>query len=538
VTDESAATRARATGTVAAEPSSALEVSALEVTDLSKSYGATRALSEVSFAVTAGRVHALLGGNGSGKSTLVKVLAGVVRAAPGGVVTTRSAAGTSVIAADDLSAAAARAAGLRFVHQEPSVFPELSVAENLAIGDEFSTDLVGRIRWRVLRQRAASVIDQFAIAARPAQIVRTLRPVEQTLLAVARALRDPGERGTKILVLDEPTAALPYLEATRLLGTLSRLAADGHSIVLVSHRLDEIRDVADEFTVLRDGQHVLTAALGSHSTADLAELIVGHEIAPPERPAAAATAPRDVLTVRGLHAGPLAGIGLSVAAGEIVGVAGLSGSGCSTLLRTVAGDRAPAHGQVLVDGRPLPPGDLPRVRSAGVVLIPQQRSQIAFADMPVAMNLTIARARRYWRRGFMSARKERDDAELALRNFKIVASSSRAAMSSLSGGNQQKVILAAALESRPRVLLLDDPTQGVDIGSRQAIHGLIREAAAAGTCVLVASSDLDELADLCDRVLVLNRGSLTAEFSGERLTQRALLQAIHADNSPERDRSR
>jgi ribose transport system ATP-binding protein len=533
VTADSAAARPRATGSVAAEPSPALEV-----TDLSKSYGATRALSAVSFAVTAGHVHALLGGNGSGKSTLVKVLAGVVRAAPGGTVTTRSAAGTAVIAAADLSPAGARTAGLRFVHQEPSVFPELSVAENLAIGDEFSTDLVGRIRWRVLRKRAASVIEQFGMAARPTQLVRTLRPVEQTLLAVARALRDPGERGTKILVLDEPTAALPYHEATRLLGTLSRLAADGHSIVLVSHRLDEIRDVADEFTVLRDGQHVLTAALGSHSTADLAELIVGHEIAPPERPAVTQAAQRDMLTVRDLHAGPLDGISLSVATGEIVGVTGLSGSGCSTLLRTVAGDRGPAGGQVLVDGQRLPPGRLPAVRSAGVVLIPQQRSQIAFADMPVAMNLTVARARRYWRGGFMSARKEREDAEVALRNFKIVAPSSRAAMSSLSGGNQQKVILAAALESRPRVLLLDDPTQGVDIGSRQAIHGLIRQAVATGTCVLVASSDLDELVDLCDRVLILRRGSLAAEFSGERLTQRAVLEAIHADSSPEREGGR
>lgn len=509
----------------------------LSVSSISKSYGVTRALDDVTFEIGRGQVHALLGGNGSGKSTLIKVLAGVVKAAAGGTVVIGSGDDARRFDTTDLTARVAREVGLRFVHQDLAIFPDLSIAENLALGSGFATDGMGRVRWREQRRRAAEVLKRFEVNANPGQPCVRLRPAQQTLLAIARALQDTPHAVSdgslsenRILILDEPTATLPQHEVDVLLSAIRRLAGRGYSVLLVDHRLEEIRGIADAFTVLRDGRHVCTAPMRDHTAADLAELIVGGAMGTSNPIRTRGQTNDEPLRVDALHAGGVRSVSLAVDAGEIVGLAGLTGSGCTTLLRAIAGDRKIEGGTVQLGGAQLPTSTVSAARRAGVVLVPEQRSQIVFPEMSVASNVTGRRVARYWH-GYLSRRAERLATDEVLRRFGVVTASGAAAMSSLSGGNQQKVILAAALDQRPKILLLDEPTQGVDVGARRAIHDVIRNAAAEGACVLVASSDLDELVELCGRVLILRRGTIGAELSGGELTEHAVLASVQASGS-------
>jgi ribose transport system ATP-binding protein len=497
---------------------------ALRLHEVTKSFAQTRALKAVSFEVQGGEIHALLGGNGSGKSTLVKILAGVYNA-DGGTVEVRG----DRFRAEDMTPAAAQALGVRFVHQQPSTFPDMTVAENLSLGRGFETGVGRNIRWRTVRARARTVLARFGIDADPGQRLGTLGPAEQTMVEIARALQDQEGESDDILVLDEPTASLPAPEVKVLLDALRRYAADGQTIIYVTHRLEEVLDVADRVTVLRDGDHIATVPCEGLTHDALVELIVGRSV-DSVFPEPRADRDREVaLEVRGLRGGPVSGVDLTVRSGEIVGLAGLVGSGRSSLLRMVFGDLRPEAGEILLDGTPIAPRTPLQAMKAGIAYVPETRSDAAFADMTLAENLSAASVPSYWRGGRLRAREERADTRRLIEAFAVKAPGPGIAFGTLSGGNQQKAILGRWLRREPRVLLLDEPTHGVDVGARIEIYSTIRRAVDAGAAVLVASSDFEELAGLCDRVAVISGGRIVAEAKGADLESERLQHLAYAN---------
>ncbi|GAA4691058.1 sugar ABC transporter ATP-binding protein [Phytohabitans rumicis] len=499
----------------------------VRLTGLSKSFGPTRALDGAELALRGGTVHALLGGNGSGKSTAIKILAGVYPADAGTIHV-----GTAEWAADGWSAAAARHAGLRFVHQDLGLFDSLSIAENFALDGGYPTTRLGSVRWRQLDRRVAALLDRFEIAATPGTPVGGLRPAQRTMVAIARALQDQ-ESESAVLVLDEPTATLPAHESELLLAAIRRRAELGQTILLVSHRMPEVLATAHDFTVFRDGRTVATLVAAEPTEQRLIALMTGQEIAataPDPQVCAAQHDGAAALRVTDLAAGPLRGVSLTVAPGEIVGVTGLVGSGRSSLLRTVFGLHPPRAGDIWIDGRRQRGTEDVRARMAqGVAYVAEDRvAESSFAELTVRENLSASVLRMFWRPRGMATADERDSAEALVRRHRVKAGSVESAFSALSGGNQQKAILARWLRREPRLLLLDEPTQGVDIMSRADIYRTIRRSVSTGCGVVVASSDFLELSTLCDRVVVLAGGRIAAELRGERLTPEHLTAATQS----------
>jgi ribose transport system ATP-binding protein len=499
----------------------------LELSSITKRFGPTYALDGAGLSVGRGEVHALFGGNGSGKSTMIKILAGVYKAEPDGQIRV----GETLCPAGQWTSAAARAAGLRFVHQDLGLFPAMSVAENLALGHGYSRDAVGRIRWSQVRARASTVLDRLEIPVGATRMVGELRRGEQALVAIARALQDEDLAGRGVLVLDEPTASLPEHEVVGLMQALRRFAALGTAIVYVSHRVEEVQEVADTITVLRDGVDILTTAAKSVTKGELAEAITGAPVgaAAPQAARTAADA-GPVLQVTGLSGGPLRGVDLAVGAEEIVGIAGLLGSGRSSVLRAVYGLLGDATGEVALNGRPLHASSPAQAMAAGIGYLPEDRTEVGFFDQSVAENLSASRTGAYWRGGRFRREQEQGDAREAIERFRIRCESPRQLLSSLSGGNQQKVLVARVLLRKPEIVLLDEPTQGVDISAKAEIWSILRQGIAAdGIGVLVVSSDFEELAEHADRVLILARGRIVGEVSGPGMTGEMLARAAYGD---------
>jgi ribose transport system ATP-binding protein len=499
-------------------------VSALHVAQLSKTFAGTRALIGVDLDVRAGEIHALVGGNGSGKSTLVKLLAGVYKADPGGRIGDTDAA--------RWDAAHAHASGMRFVHQNPAVFGELTVAENIAIGPGFPTGVGGRIKWRELHASTQKLIDRYHIRATPATPVRALNPADRTMVAVARALADQDtDRDSArpaILVLDEPTTALPETDIVVLLAALRRCSEVGQTILYVSHRIDEVLSFADRLTVLRDGRVVTTAATAELTEAAVVESIAGRAFAHEPRASGGHATDEVVLDVRGLSGGPLHSVDLRVHRGEVVGVAGLLGSGRTELLQTIFGARPAASGEIRIGGRPVRFRSPADAIAAGVVYVPEDRpAEAVFSPMSVRENISAGGVARYFARLRLQHGWEQRDAVDAMRAFLVRAASDRAPLATLSGGNQQKVVLARWLSRKPTVLLLDEPTQGVDVGARQEIYALVRRAAASGAAVVVVSNDFSELVRLSDRAVVLRGGRIVAERVGDELDSHRLTELAY-----------
>jgi ribose transport system ATP-binding protein len=473
--------------------------------------------------VSRSEIHALVGGNGSGKSTLIKVLAGVEVGDPGGVV---AVAGHEV-ASDRVTPAWSAAAGLRFVHQDLGVFESLTVAENLFAG-QAPPRRFGRIDWRGLFRVAQADLDRFGIRVGADQILGLLRPADRTLVAVARALRGNEGPGDAVLVLDEPTTRLPSAEVETLLTSLRDYATQGQTILYVSHRLDEVLAFADRITVLRDGRLVATRRASELDEARLVELMVGHGVTR-ERDRLARQYGPVMLDVRGLQAGPLHDLDLTVASGEVVGVAGLVGSGRTQLLESIFGARPRTGGVATLNGERLPPGEVRRAIRMGVSLVPEDRGgEGIFADLGIPENLSASRSRRYSKHGWFRHHDERRDAAHAVSAFGVKTPTVTATLNTLSGGNQQKVVVGRWLGHRPKLLLLDEPTQGVDIAAREDIHRHIDRAASEGCAVLVVSSDLDELTRLADRVIVLSGGTIAADSAGNSFDRRWIADRIYA----------
>lgn len=495
---------------------------ALEVRNLSKSFEAQKALDGVDIRIGDGEIHGLVGVNGSGKSTLVKVLAGYHAPDPGATATLRG------VPFPLGSAAAAQRAGVRFVHQDLALLEPLAATENIALGGAgFRRGRFGRIRWRAQHDEAQALVESLGYSFDVRRAVSGLSAVERTAVAIARSLQ-AWEDSVSVLVLDEPTASLPAHAADRLLETVRRVAARGVAVVFVSHRLGEILDVAERVTVLRDGRCVVTRDADDLSHDSLVRFITGRATA--ELAVSAPRAPRDdvVLSARGLCGHTVSALDLDVHAGEVTGIAGLDGSGRDELCSLLFGALA-RGGTVAVDGAPVR-GDRPDLSmGAGVAFLPADRKRLAAAPpLTGAENLVLADLRPLWRRLRLSASAERREVATWWERLSIRPADPSLEFGNYSGGNQQKIVLAKWLRRAPRVLLLDEPTQGVDVGTKAEIHRLVDLAAAEGAAVVVSSSENEELVRLCDRVLVMAGGKAVDDLSGRPLDAGRITEAMVA----------
>jgi len=489
---------------------------ALVVRGLSMRFGAQVALDRVGVELHRGEVHALLGQNGSGKSTLIKILAGFHGPEPGAEA---EAFGARLALGD---AAAAHAAGLRFVHQDLALVGDRSVTDNLALGSGYA----GR-RWlRDARERrvAQEVLDRLGIDVDAHRIVKDLSPAQQTMVAVARTMRD-GAASARLLVLDEVSAALAEGEMEIVLALVRRLRDQGGTVLFVTHRLEEVFALADRVTVLRDGRDVATSAVDDLSPDDLVELIVGRRIGELYPPPPAPRTER-ILAVRGLRGAVVRDVDLDVHRGEIVGLAGLTGSGREELPYLLFGAVPWQAGAVELAGRRVAQLSPPEAIRAGLVLVPSDRaSQGATASLTLRENVTLPRVPATpW--GWVRARAEAREAAAWLERLGVTPRDTEKRLATLSGGNQQKVVLARWLRCEPSVLILDEPTQGIDVGSKAAIYEHIAQRARAGVAVLVASTDHEELASICDRVIVLREGRTACELHGAALTSHAISEQV------------
>ncbi|WP_413769117.1 sugar ABC transporter ATP-binding protein [Rhodococcus pyridinivorans] len=507
--------------TVTAPPGSETILSLRSVT---KSFGSQRALDSVDLDIRSGEIHAVVGQNGCGKSTLVKLLAGYHSPDPGSV-------GTVAGASFELgSVTAAKDAGLRFVHQDLGLIDDLSVAENFFI--ESDRGWVSPITKKDERVRTAQAIEDFGYDIDPRVLVGDLTAAERTAVAIVRALR--GEKPPALLILDEPTASLPGPDAQLLFAALRRLTRAGGSVLFISHHLDEVLGLAGTVTVLRDGRRITTTSIDDLSHDRLVELMLGRALTPrAQYEAATATADPDRvprLSVRDVRGDGLLGVDLDVYPGEVLGIAGLTGSGRENIAGAIAGQTF-RWGSVTVDGEPIRPSDPADSLAHGLAFAPAERRRDALlSTATLRENLTIANLRSVSRRGRLSPRLERKDSEKWMETLDVRPPMQDRVIDQFSGGNQQKVVLGRLLRTEPKVLVLDEPTQGVDIGAKDTIHGLIVDAASEGAAVIICSTDVEELVQVATRVLVFRRGLPGAELTGqdlnvERIEEEQLLAA-------------
>jgi ribose transport system ATP-binding protein len=505
---------------------------ALEFSGLSKTFGGQQALRAVDFAVAAGEVHGLLGQNGSGKSTLIKILAGFHAPDPGA---TLQIGGQDV--ALPLPPGGVRPFGVAFVHQHLGLIPPVTVLENLLL-----TRLSGRggiarpwaINWAQERSAARRLFERYGLDIEPSATMSRLSSVERALVAIVRAVEEIGAGETRsgrgVLVLDEPTPFLPRADVDRLFSLVRRVVGNGASVIFVSHDIDEVLEITDRATVLRDGQvaGVMTTADATRDT--LVGMIVGRQLKPgTSRPVAIDNSPAAV-TIADLSGGQVQDVSLSLRAGEVVGLTGLLGSGYEQVPYLVYGALQAQRGTLTLGSERMQLTALTPAAAikAGLVLIPGDRPVAGgVGALPIVDNVTLpALASRFrpflLRRGAMLAASR----SLAER-FGVVPNRPMLPLASLSGGNQQKVILAKWLQLSPKLILLDEPTQGVDVGARQTVYQAIRDAADAGACVLCASSDAEQLAEICDRVVVLGRGRIAAELTPPSLSKHAITECCY-----------
>lgn len=477
---------------------------AIQATALVKSYPGVQALEGVDFAVAAGEVRALLGKNGAGKSTLVKILSGAERPDAGEL----KVAGRTV---ELLTPGRAMALGVATVHQELSLVPELSVAENILLGRWRSHRRGWFIDHKALHCEAAAVLAEFGVQLDPAAKVRSLSIAEQQLVEIARGL----SFRPRVLVLDEPTSSLPASEVEILLGAIRTLSARGVAVVYVSHRMDEIQRIAHSVTVLRDGRHIDTLPIASASTADIVRLMTGDGTAAAQHRRGQRPPGKVALKVSGLStSSKLKGLSFEVREGEIVGLAGLLGSGRTELLRAVYGLDPVASGRVEIFGKePVDRSPSAMIRR-GVCLAPEDRKKEGLVlDMSISKNLVLSSMHKVVQRSMLSHRRQAQLSQEAASRMGVKLASLSDPVRTLSGGNQQKVVLGKCFAADVKVFLLDEPTRGVDIEAKGQIYELLGQLAAQGTAVLVASSEMEELMLLCDRLLLMKDGELVGERS-------------------------
>ncbi len=488
----------------------------LTLTDITKTYGGVRALTEVSFEIAAGEVHALCGENGAGKSTLIKIITGSVRP-DGGRVTMN---GRDIPLGN---IRASEAAGVAVIHQESVAFPHLNAQDNIFVGREprFAGVLLDRARMlretRALMGRLGETIDPF----RP---VGELPMAQRQMVGMARAL----SQECKLLIMDEPTASLSTRETEVLFRIIRQLKSEGVSILYVSHRMEEIFSLSDRITIFRDGKYVATKGTKETSQAEIIRLMVGRELLQIDgvmKSQAEHAGSEVLLEVKNLsRSGVFREVNMQVRAGEIVGMAGLVGAGRSEVARVIFGADRADGGEVRVAGRLLKNGNMQDALEAGVALVPEDRQHLGLVlPMSVRANLCMTVLPSLTRGGLLSTKREETLARKLVTDLRVKTANTRLPAQALSGGNQQKLVIGKWLATHPRLFILDEPTRGVDVGAKAEIYKLIRKVAASGMAILVISSDLPEVLLLSDRILVMRGGTIAGELHRHEATQEKLL---------------
>lgn len=486
----------------------------LRLTAIRKSFGGIHALKDVDFELRAGEIHAIAGENGAGKSTFIKIISGAYEP-DNGTVEVRGHSFPS------LSPREARLLGIAVVYQEFNLLPELSVAENIFLGDlprgRFSSYSVRRAE-----ARAEKLLQRLGSRIKPSRLVAELTVAEQQLVEVSAALALDAQ----VIILDEPSTVLDREELDTFHQVVRRLRGEGRGIIYISHRLDELLDLADRITVFKDGENVCSAPTSEMNYDTLIRAMIGRDLVDffPDR--ALATAAPELLSVADMSVpGKIFDAALSVRSGEIVGLAGLGGSGKSTFCRALVGLETAITGRINVAGETMtatPAG----ARRHGIVMVPEDRKLHGiFAGHSIAFNLTLSSLRRLTNRLLISKRKEHALIERAITEFDIRPRDSLVDIANLSGGNQQKVLLGRLLSCEPRVIVLDEPTRGIDVGAKAEIYALIKKFAEAGAAVVIASSDVTELLGMCDRIAVLHQGRIVDDIERDRATEELIIRA-------------
>ncbi len=494
----------------------------ISIENVTKRFPGVVALDDVTFDVRAGEFHSVVGENGAGKSTLMKILSGVIT----------DYEGTLRIDGDEVHFANTRkaeAAGISIIHQELNLVEDLSAAANVFLGRE-RRNAIGLLDDRAMQRAAATLFAELECNIRPDQPVRRLRVGDQQLVEIAKAL----SQDASILIMDEPTSALTESEVERLFRIIERLLARGVTIVYISHKLEEVFRRSDRITVLRDGKHVRTMARRETTPRELTHLMVGREISSFQH--GEERAPGNVvLQVKSLslpwtgHARSwrLRNVSFELRRGEVLGVAGLMGAGRTELLECLFGTSAePPVGEIVLDGKRVRFGSPADAKRAGVALVTEDRKRLGlFPQLNVRENITVCMLDEAATASLISSRKERQVARESISLLGIKTPGTEAAITGLSGGNQQKAIIARWLRTQPKVLLLDDPTRGIDVGAKAELYRVIERLGREGMGIIVTSSELPELIALCDRILVLCEGRLTGTFRHGEFTEQALMEA-------------
>jgi ABC-type sugar transport system ATPase subunit len=493
----------------------------LRLRDVARAFSGIQALGGVSFDLQRGEVHALVGENGAGKSTLIKIIAGAYTP-DGGTIEIDGVEHAA------LTPEAARLLGVGVVYQEFNLLPELSVAENIFLGAQ-PTGALGLLDTAARRRRTLALLERLGAHLDPDRLVKHLTVGEQQIVEIAKALA----MDARILIMDEPSAVLPSHDMDRLYGVIRALRAGGASVIYISHRLDEIFLIADRVTVLKDGRSVMTRAVAETTRAELINSMVGRTFTE-QYPPADATLGETLLEVRDLSVdGVVHEVSFSVRAGEIVGLAGLGGSGRTTVARALVGLARIDAGELRLAGRPAPKNPAQAARM-GVALVPEDRKAYGLVlSHSLRFNLSLPNLGRLLRWGMvLLRRREAPLVQGAVQRLQIRAPGPEAPVENLSGGNQQKVVLAKWLVGEPRLVVLDEPTRGVDVGAKAEIYARMRELTRHGVGIVMVSSELPELLGMSDRILVFHEGRLSGELAGKEATEQAVMYL--ATTAPER----
>jgi ABC-type sugar transport system ATPase subunit len=488
----------------------------LELAHISKKFPGVQALNDVRFDVSPGEVHALLGENGAGKSTLIKIISGLYKPDQGDI----HLDGTAVSFNDPREA---QLRGIATIYQELSLYPELSVAENIFMGHA-PRGAFGMVDWRMMRQKAREILESLNIHDMDVnRKVGTMTVGNRQRVEIAKAL----SMNARILIMDEPTAALTGADVERLFGIVRLLRERGVSIIYISHRLEEVFELADRVTVLRDGQYVDTKPIDATNEDDLISMMVGRTIDNlfPKLPSEIG---KPLLEVRNLWRKPLTqGVSITLRAGEIVGLAGLVGSGRSELAQVIFGITPPDSGEIYLDSTRVEIKNPGQAMKLGIAYVPEDRgTQGLIRQMRIRENVSLAVLRSLVQGAFVDRRAEKSLADRMIEQLSIRAYSSEQVCNKLSGGNQQKVVVGKWLASNPKILIMDEPTRGIDVGAKAEIHRLISELAQKGLAILMISSELPEIMGMSDRILVMHAGKLVGEYTRAEATQEIIAGAM------------
>jgi rhamnose transport system ATP-binding protein len=487
----------------------------IRISGIAKSFGASNALTDVRFEVARGEVHALVGENGAGKSTLVKIITGILEPDAGEIALN----GEVVRFATPIEA---RRAGVAAVYQDPKLFPHLDVAENISMGATPVTAF-GTVDRKAVAARARASLARLGVDIDPSALIAELSVAELQFVEIARALT----ADLQLLILDEPTSALTPAEVEKLFRIVRGLRDRGTSVVLITHRLEELDSIADAVTVLRDGRHVATRPASELSRAEIVRMMVGRPIETLFAERRTRTPGREVLRVERLSSeGVFSDVSFSLRAGEIVGMAGLVGSGRSEIAQACFGLAPPTSGQVTLDGQPVTPRSPKQMLGLGLAYLPEDRDGVGLImTASIVDNITLPIVDQLARLGVVDDSAQTGVASNAIQTYDVRTTGIDQLVSDLSGGNRQKVAFAKWLSTKPKVLVLDEPTHGIDVGSKAQVHRMIERLAEDGLAVLVISSDLPEVLAISDRILVISEGELVAELDPATADQASVMMA-------------